>query len=187
MTIEEYNYDYTGTYNERRTAVSAFHYIYARDIASTGAGFVEGAVLGSTETGVVYRVVGGAPIRLYNQGAVPRFSGSVTTMVHQQVIDQIPAYPADGAYVNIVEAGGSGIYRSSAARRSGCSTGERFPGSTVGASSTSTSSRSRTWTTWHQCLPMVRTSTLWKPGQWDLPVRRRGATAAVRLGRGPRI
>ncbi|MCR6487835.1 CHAP domain-containing protein [Amycolatopsis sp. OK19-0408] len=109
VTVEDYNYGYTGTYGERRVAVSAFHYIHARDIG--GAGFADGAFLGSIETGVVYRVVGGAPIRLYNQGVVPGFSGSVTTMVHQQVIDQMPAYPADGAYVNIVEAGGSGIYR----------------------------------------------------------------------------
>jgi surface antigen len=36
VTTEEYNYSYNGTYNERRVATSAFHYIHARDIAEVG-------------------------------------------------------------------------------------------------------------------------------------------------------
>lgn len=35
VTIEEYNYNYNGTYNERRVAASTFHYIHARDIATS--------------------------------------------------------------------------------------------------------------------------------------------------------
>ncbi|MDQ7802725.1 hypothetical protein Q5425_03220 [Amycolatopsis sp. A133] len=67
----------------------------------------------------IYRFVGGALVRLFNWGAIPGFDGGRVVDVNFQSLanlDHIAPVPADGSYINIVEAGGS------CARPSGSST-----------------------------------------------------------------
>ncbi|HKR81647.1 MAG TPA: CHAP domain-containing protein [Candidatus Saccharimonadales bacterium] len=71
--------------------------------------YADGNFLHATDTGNVYEMAGGAPIRLFNWGAIPEFHGQATD-VSQATINALPAYPKDGTFVNIAEAGGNGIY-----------------------------------------------------------------------------
>ncbi len=80
-------------------------------VGSGGGTYADGTFIGSIETGVVYRMAGGAPIGLYNWAALPGWSNANTTWIHQSAIDAMPTYPSDGTVISIYEAGGSGIYR----------------------------------------------------------------------------
>lgn len=74
----------------------------------------DGSAISIAEAGGagIYRFVGGAPIRLFNQGAVPDMPNVVT--INEQSLaeyDHMNERPADGSAISIVEAGGAGIYR----------------------------------------------------------------------------
>ncbi len=71
--------------------------------------FADGRFLRSTDTGAIYEMVGGAPIRLFNWGIIPSFRGQATE-VNQASINTLPPYPRNGTFVNIAEAGGNGVY-----------------------------------------------------------------------------
>ncbi|HEX3783088.1 MAG TPA: hypothetical protein VHX38_25760 [Pseudonocardiaceae bacterium] len=56
-----------------------------------------GEFIASAETGVVYRLAGGASLKLYNQGGIPGYNGAL--WVNQQTIDttdHMNTVPADG-------------------------------------------------------------------------------------------
>lgn len=57
VTIEEYNYNYQGTYRERRVAATAFRYIHVKDIPVAAAGSPTGHldVVSQNGTGVRFR------------------------------------------------------------------------------------------------------------------------------------
>lgn len=64
--------------------------------------------------GAIYRFVGGAPVRLFNQGAVPDYNGGNVVWVNFQSLanlEHMRARPLNGSVISIAEAGGSGIYR----------------------------------------------------------------------------
>ncbi len=73
----------------------------------------DGAAVSIVEAGgaALFRFVGGAPIRLYNWGAIPDMP-QVVSINHQSLIeyDHMNTRPANGSVINIAEAGGSGIY-----------------------------------------------------------------------------
>jgi len=73
----------------------------------------DGTFIGGVESGgSVYRVVGGAPIKLSNWGIVPGCCNNVI-IVNQASIDNLDhlwAKPADGTFIAGVESGG-GVYR----------------------------------------------------------------------------
>ena len=73
----------------------------------------DGSVVSIVEAGgsALYRFVGGAPIRLYNWGAIPNMPGVVGINFQSlSEYDHMREKPADGSVISIVEAGGSGIY-----------------------------------------------------------------------------
>jgi hypothetical protein len=73
----------------------------------------DGSAISIAEAGGagIYRFVGGAPIRLYNQGAIPDMPDVVTVNAESlSTLDHMNAKPADGSAVSLVEAGGSGVY-----------------------------------------------------------------------------
>jgi surface antigen len=96
VTVEEYNYNYQGTYRERRVTVSAFRYIHVKDI-SAGGSFPDGTFVRDADTGAVYRIAGGAPLYVSTWSA---FGGSqpVTNLSHAAVLG-LPQYPRDGTFV----------------------------------------------------------------------------------------
>jgi hypothetical protein len=73
----------------------------------------DGSVMSISEAGGagIYRFVGGAPVRLYNWGAISDMPNAA--WVNEQSLaslDHMNAKPADGSAVSVVEAGGSGVY-----------------------------------------------------------------------------
>lgn len=78
------------------------------DIGGTGSGnLIDGTFIKINESGAIYRMVGGAPIRIYNQGALPDFNGTVTNISNDR-LGQLPRFPNDtGAIIDISEAGGA--------------------------------------------------------------------------------
>ncbi len=72
-------------------------------------GYSDGTFLKVNESGAIYRMVGGAPIRQFNWGAIPDFRGSATSISHAD-LGKLPTYPRDGSFISIAEAGGTGIY-----------------------------------------------------------------------------
>jgi hypothetical protein len=96
VTVEEYNYNYQGTYHERRVGTSTFHYIHVKDIgAATAVG--DGTFVRDADTGAVYRIAGGAPLYVSTWSA---FGGSqpLTNLSHAAILG-LPQYPRDGTFV----------------------------------------------------------------------------------------
>jgi len=100
VTIEEYNYGYTGTYHSRTIAagsVSAF--IHVKDLGASVVG--EGSFV--VYAGNVYRIAGGAPIYV---SSWDRFGGGQpTTDLSDAQFNSLRAYPADGTFVNGLPSG----------------------------------------------------------------------------------
>jgi hypothetical protein len=73
---------------------------------SAGSGsMADGTFLKVNESNAIYRMVGGAPIRIYNQGALPDFNGTVTNISNDQ-LGRLPRYPNnENDIINVVEAG----------------------------------------------------------------------------------
>ncbi|WP_188317103.1 CHAP domain-containing protein [Solihabitans fulvus] len=96
ITIEDYNYNYQGTYGERRVAVSAYNYIHAKDI-DAGGGTTDGAFVRDADTSAVYRIVGGAPVYVSTWDG---FGGAqpATNLSHSAIL-ALPQYPRDGTFV----------------------------------------------------------------------------------------
>lgn len=68
----------------------------------------DGTFLKVNESNAIYRVVGGAPIRIYNQGAIPDFNGGQVVSITHAQLGQMPTYPKDeGDIISLVEAGGA--------------------------------------------------------------------------------
>jgi surface antigen len=72
---------------------------------STSGSLSDGTFLKVNESNAIYRMVGGAPIRIYNQGALPDFNGTVTNISNDQ-LGRLPRYPNnENDIINVVEAG----------------------------------------------------------------------------------
>ncbi|HSX44953.1 MAG TPA: CHAP domain-containing protein [Candidatus Saccharimonadales bacterium] len=118
MTISEYNHDELGNGDQRTIDIarSSFTEFVDFGVHPNGSNpvilntaYPEGAFLKVNENGAIYRMAGGAPIRIYNQGAISDFKGSVTP-ISSDNLGKLPHYPNDGEFISIAEAGGSGIY-----------------------------------------------------------------------------
>ncbi|WP_053720223.1 CHAP domain-containing protein [Saccharothrix sp. NRRL B-16348] len=95
VTIEEYNYNYQGTYRQRRVAASTFRYIHVKDI--TSGGLSDGTFVRDADTGAVYRIAGGAPLYVSTWSA---FGGSQPSMnLSHAAVLALPQYPRDGTFV----------------------------------------------------------------------------------------
>lgn len=125
--ITDYNFTTRGGPG-RRNNVRAHHYV---DFNGTGVGANGAAVAASPNTAAsperdwredgtfvlvneskaIYRMVGGAPIRIYNQGAVQDFDGGKVRRISHEELGKLSSYPKDGKVISIAEAGGSGLYR----------------------------------------------------------------------------
>ena len=84
--------------------------VHDPDNSNTANSMSDGTFVAIDGQSTVYRIVGGAPIRLTNWGAIPGCCGNVTR-VSQSKFDSLRAYPRDGAIISIHEANGQGIYR----------------------------------------------------------------------------
>ncbi len=121
ITIEEYNQRLDGTFGSRtgkpsELGFSQYVYFdglmdstklatYSSGSSETASAYRDGMFLKVNESGAIYRMVGGAPVRIYNQGALPDFKGQVTSISHDQ-LGKLPSYPNDeGDIINLVEAG----------------------------------------------------------------------------------
>lgn len=127
VNITDYNFSSRGGPGSRRN-VRAHHYV---DFNGTGVGANGNTVAASpntvaspeadwradgtfvlvNESNAIYRMVGGAPIRIYNQGAVQDFDGGKVRRISHADLGKLPSFPADGRVISIAEAGGSGLYR----------------------------------------------------------------------------
>jgi len=118
ITISEYNHNAKGEGDIRTGKASDMGFTQFVDFgvhpsSSSGSGNTsnnaDGTFIRATDTGNIYEMVGGAPIRQYNWGVLPEFHGQAAD-VSQAQVNAMPAYPRDGTFVNIQEAGGNGIY-----------------------------------------------------------------------------
>ena len=117
ITVSEYNHDVKGDGDTRTGTASSMGFTEFVDFGvhpsgtsgGSSSGYTDGQFLHTTDTGNVYEMAGGAPIRLFNWGEIPEFHGQATDVTQAQV-NSMPAYPKDGTFVNIAEAGGNGIY-----------------------------------------------------------------------------
>jgi len=119
ITVSEYNHDAKGNGDIRTGKASDMGFTQFVDFGvhpsdattgtSTAIGNTDGTFLHTTDTNNIYEMVGGAPVRQYNWGVLPEFHGQATD-VSQAQVNAMPAYPRDGTFVNIQEAGGNGIY-----------------------------------------------------------------------------
>tara|TARA_B100001245_G_scaffold90941_1_gene65802 strand:+ start:5699 stop:7171 length:1473 start_codon:yes stop_codon:yes gene_type:complete len=97
VTIEEYNYGYTGNYNIRDISVgSVSGYIHFKDIVGA-VGISDGTYIKKSGNATVYRVVGGAPIKVPSWSSVG--GSKPVTVVTQQQFDGLNDYPVDGTYI----------------------------------------------------------------------------------------
>jgi len=100
ITVEEYNYARTGTYNSRTIAASSVSaFIHVKDLG--GSAVAEGSFV--VYAGNVYRIAGGAPIYV---SSWDRFGGSqpAQTLSDAQ-FSALRTYPADGTFVNGLPSG----------------------------------------------------------------------------------
>lgn len=74
--------------------------------STSGSGsMADGSFLKVNESNAIYRMVGGAPVRIYNQGALPDFNGTVTN-ISNDALGRLPRYPNnENDIINVVEAG----------------------------------------------------------------------------------
>lgn len=115
ITVSEYNWPvgevFDGSYHVRTGTLESLgftEFIHFNTIATGG--ISDGSFIAINGQSTVYRIVGGAPIRLTNWGAIPGCCGNVMR-VSQSKFDSLRAYPRDGAIISIHEANGQGIYR----------------------------------------------------------------------------
>ncbi len=95
VTVEEYNRGGKGEYSLRTASATSFVYIHVRDLASWPP--PEGTFVSVQESGMVFRVAGGAPIYVSSWDAV---GGPQPTMpISQSQLEALRKVPADGTLI----------------------------------------------------------------------------------------
>ncbi len=101
VTIEEYNYNYAGTYHTRSIPTNSVSgYIHIKDIPTWPP--QNGAFVNDTSDGSVYRIAGGAPIWVSSWD--PFGVQPVTNITHAQ-LSSLPLYPANGTFITGLPSG----------------------------------------------------------------------------------
>lgn len=114
ITTSEYNWPTTdglldGAYHER-TTIAGEKFTQFINFGVQEDWRADGTFINIKGKGVVYRMLGGAPIRLTNWGVIPGCCSNVKA-VSQKDFNTLRGYPTDGSFMNIHEAGGEGVYR----------------------------------------------------------------------------
>lgn len=116
VTLEEYNYYRDGNYNTRRVPVgNPTKYIHFKDLPGSSSSIADGDYIKLDGNATVYRVVGGAPLKVYSWSGVG--GPKPFKVVSQSQFNTLAKYPRDGTLLRgattgrvYIVAGGAPMY-----------------------------------------------------------------------------